>query len=257
MSARGCARCRRRPRAGACAWCSRARGRSPPTTASKISTCWSANDGRGVLLLQAQPAGPVEVALGRRRPSSRRRAWPLSRSRPWWNASSRAKNSSRSMPGARCRSRLARSSATTSASSSAGTSSSAASSTASRRNCASRDPVRVDARDERADLREHLNQALLGQQDQALPHRRPAHAECGGQLVLRQRGARRQFQGQHLAAQRLVHDAAVGPLAGGSAMPRSASTQALKTSTPVLDELPDSVLVYQYCTPASARRRGA
>ncbi len=46
-----------------------------------------------------------------------------------------------------------------------------------------RDALRVDPRDERADLREHLDQALVRQQDQAFAHRRPADAEARGRLV--------------------------------------------------------------------------
>ena len=75
-------------------------------------------------------------------------------------------------------------------------------------------PVRVHARDERADLREDLHQALLDQQDQALPHGCAADPERRRQLVLRQRGAGRELQRQDLAAQRLVDDAAVRPRTG-------------------------------------------
>jgi hypothetical protein len=74
------------------------------------------------------------------------------------------------------------------------------------------DAVRVDPRDERTHLREDLHQALLGEQDEAFPDRRPAHPHGCGQLVLRQSRARGQLQGQHLAAQRLVDDTAVGAL---------------------------------------------
>ena len=191
---------------------SRARGRSPVQDRLEDLDVLVGERRRGVRLLEAEPAGPVEVALGRR-PRSTRPARGRSAAAGRGGTPRRAR---RTPPG-RCRApaagrgwRAAR--PTTSGSSSAGRSSSAASSTASRRNCASATRSGSTRETNEPDLREHLNQALLGQQDQALPHRCPADPQRCGQLVLRQRRARRQLQRQHLAAQRLVHDAAVGAL---------------------------------------------
>ena len=174
------------------------------------------------------------------------RSCPASVSRPWWNSSSRAKNSSRSMPGRRCCSRFARRSATQRGVQHRGQVVECGQLDGLAEELGVGDPVRVHAGHERPDLREHLNEALVGQQDQAFPHRCPAHAEGGGQLVLRQRGPGRQLQRQHLAPQRLVHDAAVRASAVSAAWPPSRQPA---TSTPALDVLPDRCLYTSTDTP--------
>ena len=63
-------------------------------------------------------------------------------------------------------------------------------------------PPQVHERDERTDLREDLDQPLFPQQDQALPHGRPAHAQFLRELVLRERLTRGELQGNDATPER-------------------------------------------------------
>jgi hypothetical protein len=45
---------------------------------------------------------------------------------------------------------------------------------------------RIDPGNEQADLRKHLNESLLGKEDEAFAYGRAAYAERGGQIILRQ-----------------------------------------------------------------------
>ena len=79
-----------------------------------------------------------------------------------------------------------------------------------------------NARHEGAGLREDLDEAFLLQPDQRLAHRRAAHSETGGQILLRQRRSRPQLHVEDLAPELVLHHR------GGSRTPRGNGGHALR-----------------------------
>ena len=209
MSAKTARRCVRRR--------SRASSRSPSSSASRTAPCWSRNTSHGGVLGQPQPAGPVEVALR----GDDRGPGPLVPGQPQQPLVERlveTEEGLRVVVGGRLLGEVASQLGDLRRVGLGGD--------VGERGELDRLPqelrvghaLGVDARDERPDLREDLHEPLLRQQDQALPHGRARDAELGRQLVLGQRRARRELEGDDPAPELVVDGAAAGP-GGGGGMP--------------------------------------